>query len=96
MNKDRKQDRPQRSARSASAPVRRGAVSPGKTGAAAAEAPPAEGLAADLLNAAVAATAALLTFMQPADAALSAFFRARKSGGRDRAFIAETLSLIHI
>ena len=35
-------------------------------------------------------TAQLLTFTQPADAALSAFFRARKSGARDRAFIAET------
>jgi 16S rRNA (cytosine967-C5)-methyltransferase len=54
------------------------------------DAPPTEGLAADLLNAAVAATAALLTFNQPADAALSAFFRARKSGAKDRAFIAET------
>ena len=52
--------------------------------------PVADGLAADLLNAAVAATAQLLTFTQPADAALSAFFRARKSGGKDRAFIAET------
>jgi 16S rRNA (cytosine967-C5)-methyltransferase len=50
----------------------------------------ADGLAADLLNAAVAATAQLLTFTQPADAALSAFFRARKSGAKDRAFIAET------
>ena len=50
----------------------------------------AEGLAADLLNAAVAATAQLLTFVLPADAALSGFFRARKSGARDRAFIAET------
>lgn len=53
-------------------------------------APATEGLAADLLNAAVAATAQLLTFVQPADAALSAFFRARKSGAKDRAFIAET------
>jgi len=59
-------------------------------GPTAGEAPQTEGLSADLLNAAVAATAQLLTFMQPADAALSAFFRARKSGGRDRAFIAET------
>ncbi len=90
MNKDRKQDRPQRSARSASGPARRGAAAPGRAGPAAAEAPPTEGIAADLLNAAVAATAQLLTFTQPADAALSAFFRARKSGGRDRAFIAET------
>ena len=54
------------------------------------EAPAADGLAADLLNAAVAATAQLLTFALPADAALSAFFRARRSGARDRAFIAET------
>jgi 16S rRNA (cytosine967-C5)-methyltransferase len=54
------------------------------------DAPPTDGLAADLLNAAVAATAQLLTFILPADAALSAFFRARKSGARDRAFIAET------
>jgi 16S rRNA (cytosine967-C5)-methyltransferase len=53
-------------------------------------APVSDGLAADLLNAAVAATAQLLTFNQPADAALSAFFRARKSGAKDRAFIAET------
>ncbi len=90
MNKDRKQDRPQRPARSASGPARRGAAAPRKAGPPLAEAPPAEGLAADLLNAAVAATAALLTFMQPADAALSTFFRARKSGARDRAFIAET------
>ena len=50
----------------------------------------ADGLAADLLNAAVAASAQLLTFVLPADAALSAFFRARKSGAKDRAFIAET------
>jgi len=54
------------------------------------DAPAADGLAADLLNAAVAATAQLLTFVLPADAALSAFFRARRSGARDRAFIAET------
>jgi 16S rRNA (cytosine967-C5)-methyltransferase len=53
--------------------------------------PPAQdGLAADLLNAAVAATAQLLTFAQSADTTLSAFFRARKSGAKDRAFIAET------
>ena len=36
-----------------------------------------------LLNAAVAATAQLLTFNLAADAALSAFFRARKSGALD-------------
>lgn len=53
-------------------------------------APVTDGLGAELLNAAVAATAQLLTFNQPADAALSAFFRARRSGARDRAFIAET------
>lgn len=47
-------------------------------------------LTAALLNAAVEATARLLLFSQPADAALSGFFRARKSGARDRAFIAET------
>jgi 16S rRNA (cytosine967-C5)-methyltransferase len=57
---------------------------------AAGQPPVAEGLAADLLNAAVAATAQLLTFNLPADVALSAFFRARKSGAKDRAFIAET------
>ena len=68
---------------------RAGAATRGSSGAEEA-APPAEGLAADLLNAAVAATAQLLTFNQPADAALSAFFRARKSGARDRSFIAET------
>ncbi|MCF8152302.1 MAG: RsmB/NOP family class I SAM-dependent RNA methyltransferase [Sulfuritalea sp.] len=49
-----------------------------------------DGLAPDLLNAAVAASAQLLTFNQAADVALSAFFRARKSGARDRSFIAET------
>jgi 16S rRNA (cytosine967-C5)-methyltransferase len=43
-----------------------------------------------LLDAATAALAAMLPFTQPADAALSQFFRARpKLGGRDRAFIAE-------
>ena len=56
----------------------------------AAVAPAGDGLAAELLNAAVAATAQLLSFSQPADAALSGFFRARKSGARDRSFIAET------
>jgi len=62
-----------------------------KSGPGTVEAPTAaDGLAADLLNAAVAATAQLLTFTLPADAALSAFFRARKSGAKDRAFIAET------
>lgn len=50
----------------------------------------AAGVAPELLNAAVAATATLLGFNQPADAALSGFFRAHRSGGRDRAFIAET------
>ena len=55
-----------------------------------ADTPATDGLAGDVLNAAVAATATLLSFALPADAALSAFFRARKSGARDRAFIAET------
>jgi 16S rRNA (cytosine967-C5)-methyltransferase len=90
MNQDRKQDRSRRPAGGARSPARRGAAAPGKPGPAGVEATPAEGLGADLLNAAVAATAQLLTFAQPADAALSAFFRARKSGARDRAFIAET------
>jgi 16S rRNA (cytosine967-C5)-methyltransferase len=50
----------------------------------------AAGVSAALLDAAVAATTTLLAFNQPADAALSGFFRAHRSGGRDRAFIAET------
>ena len=90
MNQDRKPDRPQRPKRNASGRVRRGAAAGAKANPALAEAPSADGLGADLLNAAVAATAGLLTFAQPADAALSAFFRARRSGARDRAFIAET------
>jgi 16S rRNA (cytosine967-C5)-methyltransferase len=90
MNMDRKPGRPQRSTRNAAGSVRRSAASTRPAGPGGGDAPTAEGLAADLLNAAVAATAALLTFIQPADAALSAFFRARKSGARDRAFIAET------
>jgi len=49
-----------------------------------------EGLSAPLLNSAVEACTELLLFAQPADAALSAFFRSKKSGARDRAFIAET------
>ena len=49
-----------------------------------------EGLTTPLLNAAVEATGELLRFAQPADAALSAFFRRHRSGVRDRAFIAET------
>ena len=89
MKQDRKQDR-RRPAGGARSPARIGPAAHGKPGPAAVEAPPAEGLGADLLNAAVAATAGLLTFAQPADAALSAFFRARKSGARDRAFSAET------
>ncbi|MDR3393525.1 MAG: RsmB/NOP family class I SAM-dependent RNA methyltransferase [Parasulfuritortus sp.] len=44
-----------------------------------------------LLDAASAALTDMLTFTQPADAVLSAFFRSRpKLGGRDRAFIAES------
>ena len=45
-----------------------------------------------LLDAASAALTDLLTFSQPADAVLSQFFRSRPNlGGRDRAFIAETV-----
>ncbi|NTV94352.1 MAG: RsmB/NOP family class I SAM-dependent RNA methyltransferase [Thiobacillus sp.] len=45
-----------------------------------------------LLDTAAAALADLLAFAQPADAVLSAFFRKRpKLGGRDRAFIAESV-----
>ena len=47
------------------------------------------GTPAPLFNAAVAATERLLEFAQPADATLTAFFRAHRSGTRDRAFIAE-------
>ncbi|HLA34191.1 MAG TPA: RsmB/NOP family class I SAM-dependent RNA methyltransferase [Rhodocyclaceae bacterium] len=45
----------------------------------------------ELLYAAVAATSQALMLTQPADGVLSAFFRTHKSGGRDRAFIAETV-----
>ena len=44
-----------------------------------------------LLNAAVLATTEALEFSQAADVALSNFFRAHKSGARDRAFIAEAV-----
>jgi 16S rRNA (cytosine967-C5)-methyltransferase len=89
MSDDRKHGKPRGTARGAGSGARREGS---RTGAGhGAEQPAAEaGLAADLLNAAVAATAQLLTFALPADAALSAFFRARKSGAKDRAFIAET------
>lgn len=53
-------------------------------------APIADGVSAALLNATVEAVTRLLEFTQPADAALSAFFREKKSGAHDRAFIAET------
>ena len=44
-----------------------------------------------LIDATAAALAVMLPFTQPADVALSKFFRSRpKLGGRDRAFIAET------
>ena len=49
-----------------------------------------DGVSAALLNATVEATTRLLEFTQPADAVLSAFFREKKSGAHDRAFIAET------
>ena len=48
-----------------------------------------EGLPPPLFHAAVAATQELLTFQHPADGVLSAFFRKHRSGGRDRALIAE-------
>lgn len=43
-----------------------------------------------LIEQTVAATTELLRFTQPADASLSAFFRAQRCGPRERAFIAET------
>ncbi len=43
-----------------------------------------------LLDQAVSVTTQLLMFAQPADAVLSAFFRAQKCGPRERALIAET------
>ena len=43
-----------------------------------------------LLDQAIAVTGELLHFRQPADAVLSAFFRAQRCGPRERAFIAET------
>ena len=88
MNSDRKRDRPPRRQDGQNAHRRGGSAAKGASGDRESADP--GGLSAELLNAAVAATAQLLTFMQPADAALSAFFRARKSGARDRAFIAET------
>ena len=90
MNDDRKRGASRGTPRRAEGGPRRSESSRSKPAHGADQQAVAEGLAADLLNAAVAATAQLLTFMQPADAALSAFFRARKSGARDRAFIAET------
>ncbi len=45
---------------------------------------------AKLLIEAVTATAEMLRFNQPADGVLSAYFRAQRTGGRERAFIAET------
>jgi 16S rRNA (cytosine967-C5)-methyltransferase len=69
---------------------RRAVASESRAAAAPTAGSEAAGVAAELLNAAVAATALLLDFSQPADAALSTFFRAHRSGARDRAFIAET------
>ncbi len=43
-----------------------------------------------MIEGAAVMTAELLKFAQPADAALSAYFRAQKTGSRERAFIAET------
>jgi 16S rRNA (cytosine967-C5)-methyltransferase len=53
-------------------------------------APIADGVSAALLNTTVEGVTRLLEFTQPADAVLSAFFREKKSGAHDRAFIAET------
>jgi len=47
-------------------------------------------ITAKMIEGAAVMTAELLKFAQPADAALSAYFRAQRSGGRERAFIAET------
>jgi 16S rRNA (cytosine967-C5)-methyltransferase len=43
-----------------------------------------------MIEGAAVMTAELLKFAQPADAALSHYFRAQKTGSRERAFIAET------
>ncbi|HTY98800.1 MAG TPA: RsmB/NOP family class I SAM-dependent RNA methyltransferase [Rhodocyclaceae bacterium] len=43
-----------------------------------------------MIDAAAAVTRELLRFAQPADATLSAFFKAQRTGSRERAFIAET------
>jgi 16S rRNA (cytosine967-C5)-methyltransferase len=48
------------------------------------------GITPKMIEGAAIMTAELLKFAQPADAALSAYFRAQKSGSRDRAFIADT------
>jgi 16S rRNA (cytosine967-C5)-methyltransferase len=90
MNDDKRRGAPRGTPRRTEGGPRRSESSRAKPAHGADQPAVAEGLAADLLNAAVAATAQLLTFNLPADAALSAFFRARKSGARDRAFIAET------
>ena len=47
-------------------------------------------ITAQMIEGAALVTAELLKFAQPADAVLSAFFRAKRSGSRERAFIAET------
>ncbi|MDK9724569.1 MAG: RsmB/NOP family class I SAM-dependent RNA methyltransferase [Sterolibacteriaceae bacterium MAG5] len=47
-------------------------------------------ITAQMIEGAALVTADLLKFTQPADAVLSAFFRAKRSGSRERAFIAET------
>lgn len=64
--------------------ARREPASPGAVNAAE------HGVSEALLAAAVEATRRLLYFAQPADMLLSTFFREKKSGARDRAFIAET------
>ena len=47
-------------------------------------------ISSKMIQGAAVMTAELLKFAQPADAALSAYFRAQKTGSRERAFIAET------
>ncbi len=47
-------------------------------------------ISSKMMQGAAVMTAELLKFAQPADAALSAYFRAQKTGSRERAFIAET------
>ncbi len=47
-------------------------------------------ISAKMIEGAAVMTAEMLKFAQPADATLSSYFRAQKTGSRERAFIAET------